>query len=88
MDADCITPDLKPWFLEWTLRFGYSAIYLLLYFIKKGKLANFFLDGFKTSIWKKFTASWLLGSQPLSVPAHGTQPPGHDRDDEGQPHRQ
>lgn len=68
-----ITPDLKTWFLEWTLRFGYSAIYLLLYFIKKGKLANFFLDDFKTS-WKDgFVASQVLSLYPFPPTAHNRQ---------------
>ena len=74
IDANCIiTPDLKPWFLEWTLRFGYSALYLLLYFIKKGKLGNFFLDPFKTS-WKDgFVASQVLSLYPFPPTAHNRQ---------------
>ncbi len=72
MDANCIlTKDGQPWFLEWTIRrFGYSALYLLLTFIKKGKLGNFFLDPFKTS-WKDgFVASQVLSLYPFPPTAH------------------
>ena len=71
LDANCIiTKDLQPWFLEWTLRFGYSALYLLLYFIKKGKLANFLLDPFNT-MWKEgFVASQVLSLFPFPPTAH------------------
>jgi len=66
MDANCIiTPDLQAWFLEWTLRFGYSALYLLLSFIMPGKLGNFFLDSFRT-LWKEgFVASQVLSLFPF-----------------------
>ena len=71
LDANCIiTPDLKPWFLEWTLRFGYSALYLLLTFIKKGKLGNFFLDPFKTSWQDGFVASQVLSLYPFPPTAN------------------
>ncbi len=60
-----ITPDLKPWFLEWTLRMGWSAFYLLLKFIMKGKLGNFFLNPFQT-VWKEgFVASQVLSLAPF-----------------------
>ena len=74
IDANCIiTPDLKPWFLEWTLRFGYSALYLLLTFIKKGKLGNFVLDPFNT-VWKDgFVASQVLSLYPFPPTAHNRQ---------------
>ena len=74
IDANCIiTPDLKPWFLEWTLRFGYSALYLLLYLIKKGKLGNFLLDPFKTSWQDGFVASQVLSLYPFPPTAHNRQ---------------
>ena len=71
IDANCIiTPDLQAWFLEWTLRFGYSALYLLLMFIMKGKMGNFFLDLFKTS-WKDgFVASQVLSLYPFPPTAN------------------
>ena len=74
IDANCIiTKDLQAWFLEWTLRFGYSALYLLLFFIKTGKLGNFFLDAFKTS-WKDgFVASQVLSLYPFPPTAHNRQ---------------
>src|SRR5208337_4926833 len=66
ISANCIiTPDLKAWFLEWTLRFGYSALFLLLKFIMKGKLGNFFLNPFQT-VWKEgFVASQVLSLAPF-----------------------
>ena len=71
LDVNCIiTKDLQAWFLEWTLRFGYSALYLLLYFIKKGKMGNFFMDPFKTA-WKEgFVASQVLSLYPFPPTAH------------------
>ena len=65
-----ITKDLKPWFLEFTLRFGLSALYLLLFFIKTGKLGNFFLDGFKTAWQDGFVASQVLSLYPFPPTAH------------------
>ena len=74
IDANCIiTPDLKPWFLEWTLRFGYSALYLLLFLIKKGKLGNFLLDPFNTTWQDGFVASQVLSLYPFPVTAHNRQ---------------
>ena len=74
IDANCIiTPDLKPWFLEWTLRFGYSALYLLLFLIKKGKLGNFLLDPFNTTWQGGFVASQVLSLYPFPVTAHNRQ---------------
>lgn len=74
LDANAIiTPDLKAWFLEWTLRFGYSALYLLLMFIMKGKLGNFFLNPFNT-VWKEgFVASQVLSLFPFPPTAHNRQ---------------
>ena len=74
IDANCIiTPDLKPWFLEWTLRFGYSALYLLLSLIKKGKLGNFLLAPFNTTWRDGFVASQVLSLYPFPVTAHNRQ---------------
>ena len=74
IDANCIiTPDLKPWFLEWTLRFGYSALYLLLFLIKKGKLGNFLLDPFNTTWQDGFVASQVLSLYPFPPTAHNRQ---------------
>jgi phosphoribosylamine-glycine ligase len=74
LDANAIiTPDLQAWFLEWTLRFGYSALYLLLMFVLKGKLGNFLLDPFKT-LWKDgFVASQVLSLTPFPPTAHNRQ---------------
>jgi hypothetical protein len=65
ISANCIiTPDLQAWILEWTLRLGWSAFYLLLKFIMKGKVGNFFLNPFQT-VWKPgFVASQVLSWPP------------------------
>ena len=68
-----ITPDLQAWFLEWTLRFGYSALYLLLAFIAKGKKGNFFLNPFQT-VWNDgFVASQVLSLTPYPPTANNRQ---------------
>jgi len=66
ISANCIiTPDLQAWILEWTLRLGWSAFYLLLKFIMKGKVGNFFLNPFQT-VWKPgFVASQVLSLAPF-----------------------
>jgi len=65
-----LTNDLSPWFLEWTCRFGYSALYLLLTFILKGKIGNFFLNPFQT-VWQDgFAASQVLSLYPFPPTAN------------------
>lgn len=47
VDVNCIVgrEDHRPYFLEWTPRFGWDALYLLLALLD-GKLGDFFLDNF------------------------------------------
>ena len=66
VDANCIvTKDGRANFLEWTFRFGYSALFLFLYLIKKGKLSNFFLKKFQTVFEEAFVASQVLTLHPF-----------------------
>lgn len=47
-DANCIiSSDGKPYFLEWSARLGYDAIYCLLSFLPPGDIGSFFLNDFK-----------------------------------------
>ena len=74
ISANCIiTPDLQAWFLEWTLRFGYSALFLLLRFIAKGKKGNFFLNPFQTTWLDGFVASQVLSLTPYPPTANNRQ---------------
>ncbi|GAH74197.1 unnamed protein product, partial [marine sediment metagenome] len=62
-DANCIIAD-KPYFLEWTPRFGYDALYCLLSLVK-GKLSDFFTKGFGVDFYDGYAAS-----QRLSIPPY------------------
>lgn len=65
IDANCIlTEDGKAWFLEWTPRCGYSALYCFLSFIPKGGLTNFFLNGFSAMMKDGFVASQVVSLYP------------------------
>ena len=69
IDANCIIgEDGKPWFLEWTPRFGYSALYCFLSFIPPGQLSNFILNGFQAVFKDGFVASQLLSLWPYPDP--------------------
>lgn len=68
IDANCIIAEGKDWFLEWTPRFGYSAIYCLLRFIPEGQLSNFFLKDFRTMFQEGYVASQLLSLYPYPNP--------------------
>lgn len=61
-DANLIISKNVPYFLEWTCRFGYDAIYCL-FELLKGKLTDFFEKDFKVDFHKGYAAS-----QRLSVP--------------------
>jgi phosphoribosylamine---glycine ligase len=63
-DVNCIIKGGVPYFLEWSPRFGYDAIYCLLTLIK-GKLADFFLKDFKVQFHDGYAAS-----QRLSIPPY------------------
>lgn len=64
IDANCIiTKDARPWFLEWTPRFGWSALYCFLSFLK-GDIADFFLNGFKADSKPGVVSSELVSLWP------------------------
>lgn len=62
-DANCIVKDV-PYFLEWTPRFGYDALYCLLTLLK-GSLSDFFLKDFKADFHKGYACS-----QRVSIPPY------------------
>ena len=64
IDANCIiTKDGRPWFLEWTPRFGWSALYCFMEFIK-GNIGDFFLSGFEAKMRPGFVSSELVSLWP------------------------
>lgn len=63
-DANCIIKDGVPYFLEWSPRFGYDAIYCLLTLLK-GSLGDFFLKDFKVDFHDGYAAS-----QRVSIPPY------------------
>jgi len=62
-DANCIVKDV-PYFLEWTPRFGYDALYCLLTLLK-GSLSDFFLKDFKADFHNGYACS-----QRVSIPPY------------------
>ena len=58
------TKDGRANYLEPSGRFGYSAFYLLLFFILPGKMANFFLNPFHTIFKEGFVASQVVSLDP------------------------
>ena len=66
VDANCIIDqEGRIWFLEWTFRFGYSALYLFLSLIKKGQLGTFFLKNFNVKLQNLWVASQTLTLHPF-----------------------
>jgi len=64
-DANCIiTEDGKPYFLEWSPRFGYDAIYCLLSLVK-GKISDFFMKDFDVKFHDGFAASERTSIPPF-----------------------
>lgn len=63
-DANCIVKGGVPYFLEWTPRFGWDALYCLLT-LMKGKLTDFFAKDFEADYHEGFAAS-----QRLSIPPY------------------
>lgn len=63
-DANCIVKGNVPYFLEWSPRFGYDAIYCLLKLLK-GSLADFFLKDFKAEFHSGYACS-----QRISIPPY------------------
>lgn len=56
--------DKLPYFLEFTPRFGYSAIYCLLALVPEGSIGNFFLNGFRFIPTGKYACSQLISIPP------------------------
>jgi len=69
-DANCIVKKGVPYFLEWTPRFGYDALYCLLELLK-GSLSDFFLKDFKADFHKGYACS-----QRVSIPPYPYALPG------------
>ena len=66
VDANCIIDkEGRIWFLEWTFRFGYSALYLFLSLVKKGQLGTFFLKDFNVKLQNLWVASQTLTLHPF-----------------------
>lgn len=63
-DANCIVKGSIPYFLEWSPRFGYDAIYCLLTLLK-GSLSDFFLKDFKADFHNGYACS-----QRISIPPY------------------
>jgi len=65
-DANCIISekDQKPYFLEWSPRFGYDAIYCLLTLVK-GRLTDFFAKDFNVDFHGGFAASERISIPPF-----------------------
>lgn len=65
-DANCIISekDRKPYFLEWSPRFGYDAIYCLLSLVK-GRLTDFFAKDFNTEFHSGFASSERISIPPF-----------------------
>lgn len=56
--------DHLPYFLEFTPRLGYSAIYCLLALMPEGSLGNFFINGFQFIPTTKYACSQLISIPP------------------------
>jgi len=67
IDVNCIVAEKnnQPYFLEWTPRFGYDALYCMLAMIKS-KVGEFFENRFDVPIDNRF---WAV-SQRLSIPPY------------------
>lgn len=63
-DANCIIKNNIPYFLEWSPRFGYDAIYCLLTLLK-GSMSDFFLKDFKADFHSGYACSQRLTIPPF-----------------------
>ena len=63
-DVNMIIKDNTPYFLEWSPRFGYDAIYCLLELLK-GKLTDFLANDFKADFHDGYAASQRLSIPPF-----------------------
>lgn len=66
VDANCIVAkkDHQPYFLEWSVRFGYDALFCLLYLLRSD-LTSFFTNGFRASWHEGYS-----GSERISIPPY------------------
>ena len=62
-DANCIIKGGVPYFLEWSPRFGWDALYCLLTLVK-GKITDFFVKDFKVDFHEGYAASERLSIPP------------------------
>lgn len=69
-DANAIVRKGTAYFLEWTPRFGYDALYCLLTLLK-GSLSDFFLKDFKADFHSGYAVS-----QRISIPPYPYANPG------------
>jgi len=63
-NANLIIKDKVPYFLKWSLRFSYDAIYCL-FELLKGKLTDFFEKDFKVDFHTGYAASQRLSIPPF-----------------------
>lgn len=64
IDVNTIFKNGKYYFLEWTNRFGYDALYCLLTLLK-GKITDFFVNDFKGNFHKEFACSQRITIPPF-----------------------
>lgn len=62
-DANCIIKGGIPYFLEWSPRFGWDALYCMLTLLK-GQIAEFFENDFKSEFYDGYAASQRLTIPP------------------------
>lgn len=62
-DANCIIKGGLPYFLEWSPRFGWDALYCLLTLVK-GRFTDFFVNDFKVDFYEGFGVSERLSIPP------------------------
>lgn len=72
IDANCIVSekDHKPYFLEWTSRFGFDALFCLLSMVD-GPLSDFFLKRFDVPFRGAFASSERLSIPPFPYSTRG-----------------
>lgn len=63
-DANCIVKGSVPYFLEWSPRFGYDALYCL-FALLKGSLSDFFLKDFKADFHPGYACSQRISIPPF-----------------------
>ena len=66
VDCNCVVSeeDRRPYFLEWTMRQGYDALYCLLSLLR-GDIGRFYLDRFQSSFAEGFASSQRITIPPF-----------------------